>query len=204
MSVLNSIAYCVATKYGVLKRCDHGGRTLVVEKLPKLVRDMTEGAVSISIPVTHWQDYGKQFWQNACNSLPFLRKLRAKLEEMGLFTFQKQKAGSTRKPPELENVDLMKVLALYELLEAELKERGYALNDIGVYVDSDGNIRSHKGAVMRVLHEAILNTAYRRKGTLEPLVQVVEEVPDEVWRDIERRWEREKLVLMFGDLEPPY
>lgn len=207
MSVLNSIAYCVATKYGILKKCINGGRTLVVEKIPQLLRDMAEGNVTVSIPVTHWQDYIKRFWNDACSSQPFLRKLRAKFAEMGLFNFVRQKAGSTRKPPELQCVDVVKVLALYELLEDELKQRDYELQDIGVYVDAEGNTRSHKGAIMRVLYEAILNVAYRRKEPLEPLVKVVEAVPNEVWLKMEeeqRKWEIEQLMLMLGDLEPPY
>lgn len=207
MSLLNSTMYCVASKYGILKRCTNGGRTLVTEKIPQLVQDMDAGAVTVSIPVSHWQDYLKRYWVDACNSLPFLRKLRDKFAEMGLFSFQKQKPGSTRKPPELQCVDVVRILALYELLEDTLKERGYTIDDIGVYTDKDGNKRSHKGGVMKLLYEAILHVAYRRQAPLEPLVQAVEEVPEAVWREIEektRRIEREELLRLYGDLELPH
>jgi hypothetical protein len=207
MATLNSIAYGIAINYGIIKKCVTGGRTFIVEKVPQLVRDMEANAVTVSIPVTHWQDYLKRFWVDACNSQPILRKLRDKFAEMGLFSFTKQRAGTTRKPPELQHVDVVKVLLLYELLEDELKQRDYTIQDIGVYTDSNGEQRSHKGAVMKALYEAILSVAYRRKEPLQHLVEIVEEVPEAVWTDIQersRKIEREELLELYGSLEPPY
>ena len=204
MLMCNSIAYCVGLNYGVLKKSVNGGRSLIVENIPSLLQDIEANNISVEIAISHWHDYGNHHWHGVPNSLPYLRKQRSYFERQGLFTFEKQLPGSTRKPPVLKQVDFRKILALYEVCEAHLVQEGYELDDIGVYTDKEGNTRSHKGAIMKTLKEAIFQTAYNRKSEIEVLVEAIAEVPEAVWEDIEKQWEREQLLLMYGDLEPPY
>ncbi|MGB3203689.1 MAG: hypothetical protein WBB28_01735 [Crinalium sp.] len=162
MGLLNNIAYCLAVKYGAVVRKAQGGWAIATEKIPDLLKAVKDGTASVSIPCTYWQTYLKKFWRGACNSLPFIRKMRDRFVECGnLFKFDKVQAGTTRKPPELQQVDLFRILWLYKIFEDELINRGYQIEDIGFH-SFEGEVKAHKGAFMVELFKAVLKASYRR------------------------------------------
>lgn len=159
---LNNILFFSAKNSEAIYKTDDG-YAIDRGNLHALINGSLAGTLSVQISNTWQQSYFKAFWIGGNHSPGGIRAVRALLSSFGLFTFSPVKAGTTRQPPTLENIDFLRCLIYYEALENLLLSKPIAEDDdwrFGTIED----LPSHKGNSARMLFEEAFRgtTQYRR------------------------------------------
>lgn len=166
MGYMNAIAFHLGNKHKVFQQEPSGRYNISQPGVNAMVVAVQSGTAETPIATTWLEKYMQTFWQGSAFSRPTLRIVREFLSStLGLFTYEKGAVAAKRadrEPPVLHEINLFRLLLIYEMCETELISRGLTLDDIGAH--SRG---SHKGNLMRLLYNAVFGGMQFRRE--EPL-----------------------------------
>lgn len=176
MGVLNAYLYRAAMDTRAIKK--DGRLHRGTNRLRAIAQ---QGIESFNLTQQALCTYLSKHWEGANKSRTTIWKVRDLLVDLGLFQYQKQtfkkaETGDARATaPDIENLDVVKVLILYEYLEE-------------LYCNWHGQgfeaLPKHRGALMRMLFNAIFRGIARfRRKTVE------EREPRQREQDIAVYWE---------------
>jgi hypothetical protein len=164
MGTLNGLAFHLCLKFKAFEKVEDEYKILQPQ-VNELIKSAQSGLAEVPLATTWLKSYLTKYWHGASSSLPTLRKVRETLSSLfELFTYQKGEVVAKRcdrNPPILKEINLFRLLLIYEMCEEELIIRGMEIKEIGEWF---GGI--HKGNFMRLLYNAVFGgVLYRRKST---------------------------------------
>ena len=174
MALLNSFAYSMSLRYGAIVKVGETYQTST-SKIKEMAAACKAGLGEMSAAVLWLSNHLKKNWTGACHGPESIRKMREHMrDKLGLFTFEPRPEGSADGPPEMLNVDVPKMLMIYELCERVYLERAEvksaecseaspaATGDISFDIMTPGEtnlgaLPKHRGSMMVTLYNAMFD-----------------------------------------------
>lgn len=165
MGFLSNLVYCVMSKNDAICRdasqiADRSKDNFQIDqgKLFSLVNRAGEGGLSVSTPVTYTKKYLDEHWQvdlpEKCFQRGFsvhaIRNIREELAvDLHLFSYEVRREGDSWRPAQYREINLMRIIALYEHLEKLWLSRDRTLEQLP----------KHRGCMMMQVFNLIMGYA---------------------------------------------